>query len=251
MKTVYSIVAVLSVILFLSCTQKEPTGPVTQATPQELGTGDEKALEVAAKIVEACGGQEAWDNTRYIQWNFLGRRKHVWDKHAGKVRIQGIGNEFDIRLNINQLSGRVNFQGIEYSQPDTLTKYLQMGKNMWINDSYWLVMPFKLRDPGVNLSYLGMASLSGNKDVHKLEVTYNQVGNTPQNKYHLFVDPDNYQILKWEFYQNREDPGVSLTNLWRDYTPYGNIILSGNRGGRYQLSDIKVDDPELANFIDW
>jgi hypothetical protein len=34
------------------------------------------------------------------------------------------------------------------------TNALRKGKNWWINDAYWLVMPWKLQDPGVTLSYV-------------------------------------------------------------------------------------------------
>jgi hypothetical protein len=33
-------------------------------------------------------------------------------------------------------------------------------KALWINDSYWLVMPWKLQDPGVNLTYVKTDQLS-------------------------------------------------------------------------------------------
>ena len=28
-----------------------------------------------------------------------------------------------------------------------------MGYERWVNDTYWLAMPFKLRDPGANLKF--------------------------------------------------------------------------------------------------
>ena len=58
-------------------------------------------------------------------------------------------------MNIHSMKGKVKMGGEELSHPDSLSKYLEKGKNMWINDSYWLVMPYKLKDSGVTLKYVG------------------------------------------------------------------------------------------------
>ena len=44
---------------------------------------------------------------------------------------------------------------------DSLTKLSKMAKSMWTNDTYWFLMPYKLRDPGVNLKYGGEAKIGG------------------------------------------------------------------------------------------
>jgi len=38
---------------------------------------------------------------------------------------------------------------------DSLTKLMASAKRMWTNDTYWMLMPYKLRDPGVILKYDG------------------------------------------------------------------------------------------------
>jgi hypothetical protein len=35
--------------------------------------------------------------------------------------------------------------------------------SLWINDAYWLVMPWKLQDPGVTLSYVKTDTLQMGK----------------------------------------------------------------------------------------
>ena len=53
----------------------------------------------------------------------------------------------------------------------------------WINDSYWVVMPYKLQDPGVKLTYTREDKTEDGKDAHVLTMTFDSVGLTPQNKY--------------------------------------------------------------------
>ena len=38
---------------------------------------DLKAIEIADRVMDAMSGRNAWENTRYIKWNFFGCRKHV------------------------------------------------------------------------------------------------------------------------------------------------------------------------------
>ena len=52
---------------------------------------DEKAVAVADEVMEALGGQSAWDNTRCLTWSFFGRRTHVWDKFTGGSALRERG----------------------------------------------------------------------------------------------------------------------------------------------------------------
>ena len=109
------------------------------------------------------GGREAWDQTRYIRWSFFGRRHHVWDKYTGNIRIEGVDRETEIPylilMNIHTMEGRAWESGEEVTDPGRLAELLDRGEAVWINDSYWLVMPYKLKDTGVTLEYLGEGTM--------------------------------------------------------------------------------------------
>lgn len=53
--------------------------------------------------------------------------------------------------------------------PDTLAADLQAAYRAWINDSYWFVMPYKLKDSGVTLRYRGQNMTVGGLLAHLLE----------------------------------------------------------------------------------
>lgn len=118
-------------------------------------TSDAKAIEIADKVMAAMGGKKAWDETRHITWNFFGARTLTWDKWTGNVRIDFPRDKSVILMNINTDTGKVFKYGAEQTAADSVKKYMKSGKGAWINDSYWLTMPFKLRDNGVTLKYLG------------------------------------------------------------------------------------------------
>ncbi|MEM1138180.1 MAG: hypothetical protein AAGI07_20295 [Bacteroidota bacterium] len=203
-----------------------------------LAESDEKAIALADDVMQAMGGRKNWEETRYIAWNFFGFRKLIWDKWTGNVRIENTKNDFKFLVNVHTLEGKIFKNGEEISQPDSLKKYLTMGKDIWINDSYWLAMPFKLKDTGVALKYIGKDTVMS-KPSHVLELTFKDVGVTPQNKYHVYIDKDTKLVNQWAFYKNYEDEKPGFILPWQNYKQHGSIKLSGDRGPR-QLTEIQV-----------
>ena len=198
-------------------------------------TTDTKAKQLAQELMEAQGGQQAWDATRYLRWNFFGNRRLYWDKYTGDVRVEFLKDSSIVCINLNTRQGKAWDKGAEVTQPDTLAKRLTQGYNSWINDSYWLVMPYKLQDPGVNLKYIGETE----KNRHQLEMTFDGVGNTPQNKYIIHLDPVTKLVVQWDFYSKYTDETPRFSNEWLDYERHGKILLSGNRGQR-KITEVSV-----------
>ena len=64
--------------------------------------------------------------------------------------------DLTVLMNIHSKEGRAFVAEAEISDPDTLAAKLDHGYRAWINDSYWLVMPYKLKDTGVTLRYRGL-----------------------------------------------------------------------------------------------
>jgi hypothetical protein len=102
-------------------------------------------------------------------------------------------------------------------------------------------MPYKLRDPGVVLRHEGPATMLDGGGAEVLEVTFEGVGLTPDNRYRVYVADDSGLIEQWDVYGDRDDPRPSLQVPWRDWQPYGGVLLSGNRGER-RITGIAVFD---------
>ena len=147
------------------------------------------------------GGHANWDATRYITWRFFGFHRHIWDKHTGDLRFEQ--GDLTVLMNIHSKKGRAFAAGVEISDPDTLAAKLQHGYRAWINDSYWLVMPYKLKDSGVTLKYLGRKAAPEGNDCEVLELTFEEVGRTPLNKYHVFVDKTSGMVTHWDYWKDR------------------------------------------------
>jgi len=242
--------------LFLSCSQNiNDSKPIDYdkneaAEGFDVANSDPKAVEIADKVMEAMGGRKNWDDTRYIHWTFFGRRTLIWDKKIGDVQIVIPSDSQQIFLNIFDDSiGKLEQNGVAVMEKDSIQKYVEKGESIWINDSYWLVMPFKLKDSGVTLKYNGEGQLATGEAAEILQLTFKEVGNTPQNKYLVYVTPTDHLIKQWDFYRNADDPVIAFSTPWTDYQQKGNILLSGNRG-QYQLSNIEVYE-ELPEGFKW
>lgn len=200
---------------------------------------DPTAVAIANKVMEAMGGEKVWNNTRHLHWNFFGARTLIWDKWTGDVRIDIPKEEATYLLNINTMEGKAEVKGEEITEPAELRKALEKAKSIWINDSYWLVMPFKLQDPGVTLTYEGEKATETGAMSDVLGLTFENVGLTPQNKYLVYVDKETNLVNQWAFYRNATDEKPGFVLPWGEYKSYDGLMLSGDRGER-DLTEIKV-----------
>ena len=200
------------------------------ASKADPGGSDARSLRIAEEVMRAMGGQTAWNNTHYISWNFFGSRTLLWDKWAGNVRIEWLKKPLKVLVNLNTGQGKVLLNSVEQTHPDSLGKYLKMGREAWINDSYWLVMPFKLRDPGVTLLYLGERPNDDGQPSDLLQLTFEKVGVTPNNKYHVWVDKKSRLVTQWAYFEKFTDEKPQFQQPWTDYQRHGGIMLSSGRG---------------------
>ena len=232
------VILILSFSMMLACAEQK-SERTHDSTSEDRATGDATAIDLAEKVLQASGGLENWNNTRYLQWNFFGSRKWWWDKWTGEVRVESQRSDLRLAMNINSGEGKVFVHGSVQTHIDSLSKYLTAGKSMWINDSYWLVLPFKLLDPGVHLQYLGTRHTLDSLDAEVVQLTFEKVGDTPENKYDIYIDPQRHHVVQWDYYPNSADTAPRFQRPWTNYRRFGNIMLSDGRGTR-GLSEVDV-----------
>ncbi len=205
----------------------------------DLTNSDADAVLIADEVMKAQGGYDNWRNTQYLQWNFFGKRTLTWDKFTGNVRIE-LSEDLKntVIVNVKTGEGKAEKDGVAVEDDTELKVLLEKGKSIWINDSYWLVMPFKLKDSGVTLKYIGEEKIE-TQVVDVLQLTFANVGDTPENKYYVYVDKSSKLVVQWSYFKSFEDKNPQFTTPWADYQSYDNILLSGNRGSR-SLTGIAV-----------
>lgn len=263
MKRVFLLAVLAGLVLALGM-ESPAAAQETDSNPAAEGFdfegSDPEAIALADRVMQRLGGRQAWDRTRYLRWTFFGRRHHVWDKHTGDIRIEGVDREsessFLILMNLHTLEGRAWEAGEKITDPARLAAILDRGEALWINDSYWLVMPYKLKDTGVTLEYLGAGSLEDGRPAEVLQLTFAGVGRTPDNKYRVWVAEESGLVEQWAYYPKYTDEEPAFTSPWRNWRQYGEIMLADNRGDR-EHTDLAVYDELPASVftspepVDW
>ena len=247
---------VFSLLLALASCGSKSTASDSQGTSSDSGqeapygnpaaegfraeASDPKAIAIADEVMEAMGGRKAWDGTPYLHWTFFGKRHLLWDKQNKQVRVESPEQGLVIVTGIEEGSeGRVWKDGKELTDPESVAKYAKQGRSLWINDAYWLVMPYKLKDSGVALSYVRQDTSYNGQPADVLGLQFENVGDTPQNKYEVWVDQDSKLVTQWAYYADAGDQDPKFVTPWADYKEYSGIMLSGDRR-MAQLTNIQA-----------
>lgn len=213
-----------------------PPVPENPAAPGfDAGGSDARAIEIADATMRAMGGRAAWDATRFVSWNFFGSRFHVWDRARGLDRVEWTDREgarHVVVVDVDEGTGRAWIDGQPVTDPERLSDLTEGARRAWINDSYWLFMPYKLKDTGVTLTYAGEMPMEDGRPADALELTFDGVGVTPENKYRVYVARDSGLVEQWDFYVRAEDEEPRFSTPWHGWTEHGGILLSGDRGER-------------------
>ena len=205
---------------------------LTPSPRAETAASDPRAIEIADRVMKALGGRERWDRLRYLRWTFevavndtlRPGRRHSWNKHTGWHRVDGTnaaGQPYCYIENLNDSTGMAWVSGVRI-EGDSLKKLMRRAHATWINDSYWFLMPYKLRDPGVTLKYEGEVRDSTDAVHDRLALSFENVGMTPGDRYWVYVDRADHRIDRWEhLLQGAQPPPVAWS--WEGWEEHGGL----------------------------
>ncbi len=218
----------------------ESSGAEAREGSASAAVSDARAVEIARSVLAAMGGAEAWEATRYVSWRFFGRRLHFWDRHTGDIRSESPARRdregverpaLLVLMNVHTRRGRAWENEVEVLDPAKLGEALDLGHQMWVNDSYWMFMPYKLLDPGVRLRYAGERPLADGRPADVLDLTFEPgVGYTPENRYEVYVGRDSGLVEQWSFYAEASAGEPQFTLPWAGWMRFGRILLATDHG---------------------
>jgi len=215
---------------------------------------ERSAVLIAEQVLTAMGGDEAWKSTRFIRFEFFGFRLHHWDRHTGRHRMEGKtreGVEYVVLHDINDRGENASASKVwldgKLADGSSKKEWLNRAYRGWINDTYWLIMPYKLRDPGVNLEHEGEETLDG-VVYDKLRLTFDGVGVTPGDTYWAYINRETGLMDRWAYHlEGWEEERPATQWKWLDWDRYGRIVLSPRRvnlesGSEQELGRLAVYD---------
>jgi hypothetical protein len=216
---------------------------------------DPEVRRIWTQMMDSIAPEDGWARTRYVAFDWVVdrgegeplRRSHAWDVWDGRYRVEAPVDDGTMvaLFDVNDPTGteEIWIDGEPVTDPARSDTLVDRAHSMFINDSYWLLMPFKWADPGVTASYLGEMETWG-ETWEVVELTFDGVGRTPGNKYRAFVDPETGMMGLWQHFRSADDPEPAFTMAWTDWEDYGPILLSSRRPDRE--GDSRIYFEELA-----
>ena len=132
--------------LFMFCSNTFLVQATSADVPKPTGTPGPKA-DAFAKRMQVAVRLDDWGKTKAVRWSFRGVRHHVWDRRRGMVEVKW--DDMRVLLRTGPKTGLAFRKGTAI-RGKKLEEALREAFGYWINDSFWLNAPAKVRDPGTD-----------------------------------------------------------------------------------------------------
>lgn len=188
--------SVILAILFLSC-------------PIPASAGNDKAGDLAGKVVESSGGLENLYSKKDIEYVYIVRypdrsadisvERYIfdgelsWGKYVLHENLMPDTKGTIIQgFNGNEIWASVNGEPVNNKKALKETDFLRK------TNYYWLTMMFKLTDPGTNHEYMGVRRVK-DKEYETVKLTFDEGTGDAQDTYLLYINPDTMRVDRFLF----------------------------------------------------
>ena len=202
---------------------------------------DARAQALLDKVITAQGGMQAWQSLQDLTFTLTrivfgpqgeeaaASKSLYYLKQQGKARVESITGK---GVKVEGFDGEKPWVTVD-GKPDSGAEALRLAQFQSANWWYWMGVPFKLKDPGVILTYKGTAAFRG-KPVEILEATFQPGVGSTSDRYSYWIDPKTGRILFVEFQlQPGVWPGVGgptpNRSEWLDYKQVGPFTMHTRR----------------------
>lgn len=214
-----------------ACAPSAPPAPAFPPLP--LAT---PADSLAARIYAHAGGPEVWERVPYVRFDFGAAadtattrppgRRHLWNRATGDYRLELPRGDtlYTALFNVNTRDGQVYRDGAALDSTENAA-WLERAYRAYINDTYWLLVPTKLFDPGVT-----RGTAPDTLGYRVLTLAFEGVGLTPGDRYFLYANPETGALEAWGFVLEG-NPGAPPSFIRREdavalETPHGTARLA-------------------------
>ena len=153
--------------------------------PLPEGVSGAEADALAHRMLKSLN-HEAYLTTDVIDFSFSGHH-YTWNKSENRVEVRWSSHR--VLLELDDLSRSVVYADQTQPASEERSKRIDQAVSYFYNDSYWLVAPFKLFDPGVSRK---LVRIEGENDA--LLVTHSSGGVTPGDSYLWLLDQSDRPI---------------------------------------------------------
>lgn len=228
MKKILKVTGIILLTLILLIT----LGLFIVSEPKPTGTTGVEVEQLTDSLFSALN-KEAYDTLEIISWSFPRGHHFVWDKKNNRVNVKW--GDYEVDFSPEDKSGQAFLNGKKL-ESDQKREAIEDAWALFANDSFWLVAPFKLRDPGTT------RELINTEDGQGILVTYSSGGVTPGDSY-LWVLDENFKPVYWKLWV-KIIPAGGVKFTWENWQSYSGVWLStyhtGPGGYGMELKNVSV-----------
>jgi hypothetical protein len=249
------------------------TSAATQPTPAafDASKSDAQAVALADEVIAAVGGEAAWAQVKQITWQQKVTvdgetridSRHSWDRWNGRHRYQLVDRVSKVdRFVAYEIFGDVAWAEIDGATDiprDRVGELRKEAETRLAIDGYALVMPFKLKDPGVTLKYVeerADESAPETPAVDVIKMTFDKgVGPTSGDVYYVVIEKKTKLIRQVEFVEQGKADDQRIGYKFDNWSDVGGIKLSlkrqniGYAAEVVEMSDVKIAEPDDELYV--
>ena len=255
------LVVLVSVALLAGCGEGTEGGEAgTTAGDSAVASPfeDPDVARIHRRMMDTLAPDRGWERARYLRFDWVvereegepSRRFHRWDRYSGLYRLESPTDDgtmvalFDVD---KPLEGHVWLDG-DLTEGARRRDLLDRAHAVFVNDTYWLLMPYKWDDPGVQAEYLGRETDDDGQTWEVVRLSFERgVGRTPRNVYHAWIDPETGIMRRW--YHFRTEGAEPLISEWEEWRRVGPLLLAGERSLRGQDTVIRFANLEVSEDV--
>lgn len=229
MKKFLIILAFLALLIFIAFLVVDEDLPVAEKGPE--------AEELTDKMFASLN-KPAWDSLAFIRWSFRDAHHYIWNKEKEQASISW--DDYQVLMDLNEISGQAYQSGTPLTGSEN-DEALKKAWSYWCNDSFWLIAPFKARDPGTVRKYLKL-----DDGLDGLLVQYESGGVTPGDAYLWGISEDGIPQYYKMWVSIIPIGGVKAT--WDNWKKFESVKIST----KHKLGplDIPVGDIQAGKSLD-
>jgi hypothetical protein len=228
----------------------------TLAVLMAAAAAAQQADATARRAIEVMAGP-AWEKARYFEFTMAVDRGNEraaafpqrWDRVTGEYRVSGRdqkGNDFVVVMNSKTRKGRAWLNGEEVKD-SRLDETLALGYRRFVNDTFWLLMPLTMLDPGAHRTAEGERTDSCGRTWDVVKLTYDNGGFSPGDTYWAWINRDSGLVEEWDMkLAGVPDEEPPLSVMFHDYARFEGVLISTRRELRNKNQTVRIEALRVA-----
>ncbi|AZQ44033.1 hypothetical protein [Nonlabens ponticola] len=183
------------------------------------GESGKQADELALKMLDALNSHD-FEKADYLEWTFRGVNHYQWYMQENQVTVSW--DDKTVKLNTKNPGQSIATRNSTNLTGEQLQEAIDYALKKFNNDSFWMVAPYKVMDPGTK------RELVVEDGVEKLLIKYTSGGSTPGDAYLWELD-ENYRPTSFKMWVSII-PLDGIEARWNDwYQTENGYYLANNK----------------------